>query len=338
MMNIQGKIAKLVDRQDLTEEEARLAMETIMDGEATPAQIAAFMVALKMKGETVDEIAGCAKAMRARASSIKIDVPVFVDTCGTGGDGAHTFNISTTAAFVVAGAGVRVAKHGGRGVSSDCGSADLLEALGVKIDLEPDRVKACINEVGIGFMFAPVFHKAMKHAAGPRREVGQRTIFNLLGPLTNPANAPYQVIGVYTAPLTGLMAEVLKKLGLRRGFVVHGMDGLDEITNTGQTLISEVCDGRVSSYSISPEDLGIETAHVNDLSGGTGQENAEITLCVLKGEKGPRADVVLINAAAALVAAGAAASFKDGVTLARESVRSGSAMRKLQALKDFSHR
>ena len=334
-MIMQHEIAKLVDGRDLTEEEARCAMETIMGGEATPAQIAAFMVALKIKGETPDEIAGCARAMRARASVIEVDAPLLVDTCGTGGDGAHTFNISTTAAFVVAGAGVYVAKHGNRGVSSKCGSADLLEALDVKIDLEPLRVKACIEEVGIGFMFAPVFHQAMKHAAGPRKEVGQRTIFNLLGPLTNPAGASCQIIGVYAPGLTGLLAEVLKKLGHSRGFVVHGMEGLDEISNTGETLIAELHDGAVKTYSLHPRELGIDVAGLDDLAGGTARDNADITLNILKGERGHRTDVVLINAAAALVAAEAAPSLKEGVSVARESLESGAALGKLDALREF---
>lgn len=327
-------ISKLIDRENLTEEEARRAMETIMDGQATPAQIAAFMVTLKMKGETADEIAGCAMAMRSRAATIKVDAPVLVDTCGTGGDGAGTFNISTTAALVVAGAGVPVAKHGNRGVSSKCGSADLLEALGVKIDLAPERVKTCIEEVGIGFMFAPVFHKAMKHAAVPRNQVGQRTIFNLLGPLTNPAGASCQIIGVYASELTALLAQVLKKLGLNRGFVFHGQ-GLDEITTTGETLISELREGEVKTYIISPHELGVKKARLSELKGNSSEENTRITLKILNGEKGPHADIVLVNAAAALMAAGVATSFREGISRAEEAIASGAALGKLEALREF---
>jgi anthranilate phosphoribosyltransferase len=332
---VQEILAKIIERKDLDQEEARNAMETIMDGRATPAQIAAFMIALKMKGETADEITGCARAMRSRAAALKVDAPILVDTCGTGGDGSHTFNISTTAAFVIAGAGVHVAKHGNRGVSSKCGSADLLEALGVKIDLEPQRVKDCIEQTGIGFMFAPVFHKAMKHAAAPRKEVGRRTIFNLLGPLTNPAGASHQIIGVYAPRLTELIAEVLQKLGHGRSFVVHGMQGIDEITNTGETLVCELNNGVLNSYSIMPDDLGVSTASLSELSGGTAEGNARITLEILKGEDGPRTDIVLLNAAAAFAAAGKVPSLKDGVSLGREAIKSGAALDKLDALRAF---
>jgi len=329
-------IKTVIDNHHLTMDEAEQAMDMIMSGEATPAQIAAFITALRMKGETVDEISGFAKTMRNKASRIVLESADVVDTCGTGGDQLDTFNISTTAAFVVAGAGVTVAKHGNRSVSSKSGSADVLEALGIKIDLTPEQVKRCIEEVGIGFIFAPNFHLAMKHAIGPRREIGVRTVFNILGPLTNPAGATAQLLGVYDPKLTETMAMVLGNLGARHALVVHGHDGLDELSNTGESIISELKDGTVKTYTIIPEQCGMKRAAIEDLRGGTAEDNAKITVDILKGRKCPKRDVVILNAAAALIAAGKAESFDDGVKLARESIDSGKAMEKLEALKKCS--
>lgn len=334
---IQEAIRKVVERQDLSEAEAKAAMEQIMAGEATPAQIAAFMTALRMKGETVDEISGCAQAMRERAVRISPRVERLVDTCGTGGDGAKTFNISTAAAFVVAGGGVAVAKHGNRSVSSLCGSADVLEALGVHIDLAPEAVEACIEQVGIGFLFAPRFHASMRHAAGPRREVGVRTIFNLLGPLTNPASARFQLLGVYDRSLTEPIARVLHRLGVEEAFVVHGLDRLDEISITGETQISHLKGGEVTTFVLHPGDVGLKPAGPGEIAGGDAQQNAEIVRRVLSGEGGPRRDIVLLNAGAALVAAGAARDLEDGVSLAARVVDERKALEKLEALVEFTH-
>ncbi len=291
-------------------------MREIMQGEATDAQIAAYITALRMKGETVEEITGSARVMREKAVPIKLDARYQVDTCGTGGDMAHTFNISTTAAFVVAAAGVTVAKHGNRSVSSKSGSADVLQALGVNIEIPSHRAEECIKDIGIGFLFAPMMHLAMKYAIGPRREIGIRTIFNVLGPLTNPAKVTAQVMGVYAADLTTLLARALGNLGTTHAFVVHGMDGLDEITITDRTKVSEFRDGKVEDYFIHPSDFGLATGKAEDLKGGDAKENAAITMDVLKGQKGPRRDIVLLNAAAALAAAGRATDLKEGITLA----------------------
>ncbi|MCL6471785.1 MAG: anthranilate phosphoribosyltransferase [Firmicutes bacterium] len=328
-------IQTVIENKHLTMEEAERVMDVIMSGDATPAQIASLITALRMKGETVDEISGFAKTMREKASRISPEVVDIVDTCGTGGDQLHTFNISTTSAFVVAGAGVPVAKHGNRSVSSKSGSADVLEALGVRIDLPPEDVKSCIEEIGIGFMFAPNFHSAMKHAIGPRREIGVRTVFNILGPLTNPANATAQLLGVYDPSLTAVMALVLGNLGVKHALVVHGDGGLDELSNTGESIIAELKDGQVNTYTIKPEDCGVSRATIEDLKGGTAKENAAITLDILRGEKGPKRDIVLMNAAAALIAADRAVSFKDGMKKAAESIDSGSALAKLEALRNF---
>lgn len=333
---IQQAIQKLVEGLHLTEEEATAAMTVIMDGEATPAQIGAFITALRIKGETVDEIAGFAKVMREKADRITPTASPIVDTCGTGGDGANTFNISTTAAFVVAGAGAAVAKHGNRSVSSKCGSADVLEALGVRIDLDPETVRECIEQVGIGFLFAPRFHASMKHAIGPRREVGIRSVFNVLGPLTNPACAQAQVVGVYDSALTHPIAHVLSRLGVREAYVVHGLERLDEISISGETQISHLKDGTVETFRIRPEDAGLKTAKPEAMSGGDAQENAAIVRSVLKGESGPRRDVVLLNASAALVVAGIASDLAHGVTIAAEAIDSGRAYEKLEALIDFT--
>lgn len=284
---IREAIAKLVEGANLTEDESRLSMQQIMDGEATPSQIAAFITALRMKGETVDEIVGCSLAMRAKAQRIHPRSTTVVDTCGTGGDGANTFNISTTAAIVAAGAGCSVAKHGNRAVSSRCGSADVLEGLGIKIDLAPNQVEQCIDEIGIGFMFAPLFHGAMRHAVNPRREIGVRTVFNVLGPLTNPAGAHVQVVGVYEARLTPVVAEVLGRLGIHEAWVVHGLDRLDEISISDRTQVSHLIDGRVDTFTIAPEDVGLQRAHHMAIQGGDVADNVRVISAVLDGEKGP---------------------------------------------------
>ncbi len=335
---IKEAIAKVITRTNLAEAEAEAVMREIMQGEATDAQISCYITALRMKGETVEEITGSARVMREKAVQVKIDGKYQVDTCGTGGDMAHTFNISTTAAFVVAAAGVTVAKHGNRSVSSKSGSADVLQALGVNIEMPSSRAEACMKEVGIAFLFAPMMHQAMKYAIGPRREIGVRTMFNLLGPLTNPAKVTSQIMGVYSADLTGLLAQALGNLGAKHAFVVHGMDGLDEITITGKTKVSEYKDGAVKEYFLHPADLGIPVGRPEDLKGGDGKDNAAITLEVLKGAKGPKRDIVLVNAAAALTASGRTADLKQGMTLAAECIDSGAALKKLEQLKQFTNK
>jgi anthranilate phosphoribosyltransferase len=326
-------------------------MEVIMSGQATPAQIGAFITALRLKGETVEEITGAARVMRRKATRIRVDndqinidrdeinldLETIVDTCGTGGDGTNTFNVSTTTAFVVAGCGLRVAKHGNRSVSSLCGSADVIESLGVNLDVPPVVVEKCLNEVGIGFLYAPALHSAMKYAIGPRREIGIRTIFNILGPLTNPAGANVQVLGVYKKELTSVLAEVLGGLGSRSAFVVYGEGSFDEISITGKTYLSELKDGRVDTYTIEPEDFGLPRAIPDDIRGGEVQENARIVLSVLQGERGARRDMVLLNAAAALVAARRAADFPEGITQAAEAIDSGRALEKLEGLKKITN-
>ena len=334
---IKDAIARLADRSPLTEQEAESVMLEIMDGAATPAQIAAYLMGLRLKGETVEEIAGSVRAMRAKAIRISVGDPLVVDTCGTGGDGAHTFNISTTTAFVVAGAGLTVAKHGNRSVSSKSGSADVLSALGVKIDVSTDRVAACINEIGIGFLFAPLYHGAMKHCAGPRQEMGIRTMLNLLGPLTNPAGATIQVLGVYEGRLTSLLGNVLMHLGSQHCFVVHGMDGLDEITLTATTQISEATGGILSNYLLNPAEFGLALVPAKQLAGGTPQENAAITRDILQGRKGPKRDIVCLNAAPALVAARKVTSLQDGFVLAGQAIDSGAAAEKLARLIAFTN-
>jgi anthranilate phosphoribosyltransferase len=334
---IKEAIAKITEGIHLTEEEAEAVMREIMEGNATSAQIAAYLTALRMKGETVEEITGSARVMREKAIRIRSDDPMVVDTCGTGGDRLHTFNISTTTAFVVAGAGIRVAKHGNRSVSSSCGSADVLKTLGVRIDVEPVRVEECLNEIGIGFLFAPMFHGAMKHAIGPRQEIGTRTLFNILGPLTNPAGATIQVLGVYASPLADLVAQVLMNLGCQHCFIVHGLDGLDEITITGKTKICEGREGRISCYHIQPEDFGLKAGALKDIKGGGPDENARILLGVLKGEKGAKRDICLLNAAPAIVASGKAKTLQEGIKIAVRSIDSGAALEKLEALKAFTN-
>lgn len=344
-------IQKVVGRSDLSEKEMESAMEVIMTGQATPAQIGAFITALRLKGETIEEITGAARVMRRKATRIRVkddqinidrdeinlDLETIIDTCGTGGDGTNTFNVSTTTAFVVAGCGLRVAKHGNRSVSSLCGSADVIESLGVNLDVPPEVVEKCLNQVGIGFLYAPALHGAMKHAIGPRREIGIRTIFNILGPLTNPAGANVQVLGVYEKDLTPVLAEVLGKLGSRSAFVVYGEGSLDEISIAGKTQLSELKDGRVDTYTIEPEDFGLPRANLDDIRGGDAQENAGIILSVLKGEPGARRDIVLLNAAAALLAAGRATDFPDGITQAAEAIDSGRALEKLEGMKKITN-
>jgi anthranilate phosphoribosyltransferase len=335
---IKDAIAKLADRTNLSDKEAEAVMTEIMEGAATPAQIAAYLMGLRLKGETVEEISGSVQAMRAKAVKLHVGDSLVVDTCGTGGDRSHTFNISTTAAFVVAGAGLTVAKHGNRSVSSKCGSADVLAALGVNINLPTDEVGECINEVGIGFLFAPLYHGAMKHCAGPRHEMGIRTMLNILGPLTNPASASIQVIGVFDAELTELMAKVLVRLGSQHCFVVHGMDGLDELTLTDRTKVSEGKAGVVSSFFVTPEEFGLRRVALKELVGGTAEENARITKEILNGTKGARRDIVCLNAAPALVAGWKAKTLQEGYHVAGKVIDSGAAMVKLERLIAFSNK
>jgi anthranilate phosphoribosyltransferase len=330
-------IAKVIERQDLTEDEAHQAMGIIMEGEATPVQIASFLTGLRMKGESIGEITGFARAMRAKAVPIEVKAGEWVlDTCGTGGDGSSTFNISTAVAFVAAGGGLTVAKHGNRSVSSRCGSADVLEALGVNLQLSPERVQACLKEIGLAFLFAPLFHPAMKHALAPRKEMGIRTIFNLLGPLTNPAGANAQVIGLYRGDLTQPIAEVLKNLGCRGAFVVHGEDHCDEISITGKTVVSHLWKGTIATYEIQPEDFGLKRKTLEQIQGGTAQDNANILLDVLEGVSGPKRDVVLLNAAAAFISTEKTQDLREGIAMAEESIDSGRAMKKLKELIQFS--
>jgi len=333
---IREAIAKLVERENLTPADAEAVMQEIMCGEATPSQISAFLTSLRMKGETAEEIAGCAKAMRAQATKVVTKLSPLVDTCGTGGDGLSTFNISTVVAFVLAGAGVAVAKHGNRSVSSRCGSADVLESLGVKIDLGPGAVGRCIDEIGVGFLFAPLLHPAMKYAMPSRREIGIRTIFNILGPLANPASASIQLLGVYDARLTETMARVLSLLGSKHALVVHGADGLDELSNTGINKITRLYSGEIITYQLDPQELGIPLAELADLKGGLPEENARIVRTLLQGEKGAKRDIVLLNAAAGLVVSEKANDFKEGLSLAGESIDSGAALNKLEQLVQLS--
>src|SRR5262245_43528386 len=342
-------VRALVDRRALTRLEAAAAMEASMSGAATNAQIAAFLTALRMKGETVEELIGLAQVMRQKAVKVRTraadvvaatgtDREMLIDTCGTGGDATGTFNVSTATAFVVAGAGLKVAKHGNRSVSSLCGSADVVETLGIDIGLSPPQVARCVDEVGIGFLYAPLLHTAMKHVMAARREMGVRTVFNMLGPLTNPAGANAQVIGVYARSLVEPLARVLAELGTIRAFVVHGADGLDEISNTGESHVAEVHEGVVRVGALRPEDFGMPRATIRDLQGGDRMENAEIIRRVLDGEAGPRRDIVVMNSAAALVVGGRAQDLKDGVAMAAQSIDSGAARGRLEALIDLSRR
>ncbi len=329
---IKEAIQNVVNGRSLTFEQAASVMDEIMIGEATPAQFAAFVTALRIKGETVDEIAGLASVMQARATPVEVTSPA-VDTCGTGGDGCSSFNISTTAAFIVAGAGLMMAKHGNRAMSSHCGSADVLEALGVKIDLGAEAVAQCLQIVGIGFMFAPIFHPAMKYATAPRREIGIRTVFNILGPLTNPARAKFQVIGVPSRELGEKIASVLHRLGTEHSLVVHGTDGMDEISITGKSLIWDVNQHRASPpYEILPEDLGFMKGSATQIRGGTARQNARILRGILSGEVGVRRNIVIMNAAAALVAGNKASDLKEGVCIAEKTIDNGQALDKLDEL------
>ena len=343
---IREAVEKVARRVDLTENEARQVFEEIMSGKASHSQISAFITALRMKEETVDEITGAAKVMREKSVHIlggknlidietadtAVDDEIIIDTCGTGGTGMNTFNISTATAIVIAGCGLKVAKHGNRSASSECGSADVLEALGVKLEIGPDLVQRCVLEIGIGFMYAPLFHSAMKYAAIPRKEIGIRTIFNILGPLSNPAGATSQVLGVYEPKLTETLAKVLRNLGIRRAFVVCGADLLDEITITGKSKVTELKDRKIRTYFITPEKFGVRRASLDEIAGGNAGENARIVMSVLKGERGPRRDIVLLNAAAGLACGFKARNFKEGVKLAAESIDSGKALDKLLRL------
>ncbi|QPD02962.1 MAG: Anthranilate phosphoribosyltransferase [Candidatus Nitrospira kreftii] len=333
---IKDALAKLADRTDLTAQEAETVMLEIMDGAATSAQVAAYLMGLRQKEETVAEVVGSVNAMRSRATKIRIGSSVVVDTCGTGGDGANTFNISTAAAFVVAGAGITVAKHGNRSVSSRSGSADVLSVLRVKIDLEPRRVADCIDEVGIGFLFAPLYHGAMKQCAGVRQEMGIRTILNVLGPLANPAGATHQVLGVYDAKWTDILGRVLLELGSQHCFVIHGMDGLDEITLSDRTRVSEGKSGVVSSYFIAPEEFDLPRVSKKEFAGGTPDDNAQIIQDILQGRKGPKRDIVCLNAAPAMVVGQKARTLKEGFRLAQQTIDTGAAAEKLERLIAFT--
>jgi anthranilate phosphoribosyltransferase len=343
-MNIQEAISKVVVKEDLTENEMVDVMNEIMGGEATGAQIGSFITALRMKSETIEEITGAVRVMREKATAIDSGVDtaagnVLVDTCGTGGDSSGTFNVSTTTAFVVAGAGIPVAKHGNRSISSNCGSADVLEAIGVKLDISPKKVGQCIQEIGIGFLFAPALHGAMKHAIGPRKEMGIRTIFNILGPLTNPAGANVQVLGVFSSDLTEPLAHVLHKLGSKRALVVHGEGNLDELTVTGLTKVSELMNGKVTTYAINPEDFGLNKAKLEDLQGGSNAEEAAKQMrAVLEGKTGAKRDMVLLNSGAALMAAGLCEDLKTGITQAAKTIDSGAALQKLEQLNTFTNK
>jgi len=333
---IKEAISMLTQNIDLSESEMVDTMTELMEGKLTDAQVGAFLTALRMKGETVEEIAGAARVMRDKATTIKAPKGT-VDTCGTGGDLSHTFNVSTTTAFVVAAAGVPVAKHGNRSVSSKSGSADVLEALGIKIDLLPKKVEECLAKTGFGFLFAPLFHPAMKYAIGPRREIGIRTIFNVLGPLTNPAGAENQLLGVFSERLTESIASAVGSLGLRHAMVVHGKDGLDEITVSDKTIVSELKDGKVTTYTLNPVDFGIPLAACEALVGGDAEDNANITVQVLTGESGPRRNIVLLNAAAALYVSGQAPSIGKGLEMAEKAIDSGDALKKLNEVRKVTN-
>ncbi len=333
---IKEAINMLINNISLMEPEMAGCMNEIMEGKATDAQIGALLTALRIKGETVEEITGAAKVMRAKATTIKAPEGV-LDTCGTGGDMSHTFNISTTTAIVVAASGIPVAKHGNRSVSSRSGSADVLEALGVRIDLPPEKVEKCLFETGFGFLFAPLFHPAMKYAIGPRREMGIRTIFNILGPITNPAGAKRQILGVFANKLTETLAMVLANLGAIEAMIVHGEDGLDEISICSKTRVSRLKDGNVDNFTIEPEDFGIWRSKIEDIRGGDKEDNASITLSILNGEKGPRRDIVLLNSAAGIIVSGKTEDFKTAITIAEDSIDSGRALKKLDDVRRVSN-
>jgi anthranilate phosphoribosyltransferase len=336
-MEIRQAIDKLVNRVDLSEAETIEVMNQIMTGEATPLQVAAVLTALRMKGETVDEITGAARVMREKAHRVNVGSKTVLDTCGTGGDQKGTFNISTTSAFVIAGAGVNVAKHGNRSVSSQSGSADVLGALGVKVDAPRERVEQCIARIGIGFLFAPLLHEAMKYAVQPRRDIGIRTIFNILGPLTNPAMATHQLIGIYSGELLAAIAHVLKNLGSMRAMIVHGLEGLDEISLCGPTKVAELRDGQVREYTVEPGQFGFKSCQLEELHGGNAAQSALIVRSVLEGKPGPARDVVLLNSGAALYVSGRAATIADGIGLAAESIDSAKARQKLEQLVEMTN-
>ena len=335
-MDMQAAIKAVTERRDLTNSEMTSVMRTIMTGEATPAQIGGFLIGLRMKGETVDEIAAAAGVMRELAAKVNVNVSPLVDTCGTGGDGTNTFNISTTTAFVVAAAGGFVAKHGNRSISSKSGSADVLEAAGVNLQLTPEQVAECIEKVGVGFMFAPAHHSAMKHAIGPRKEMGVRTIFNVLGPLTNPAGAPNQVMGVFAEQWLEPLANVLGKLGSRHVMVVHSDDGMDEISISAPTQVAELKDGKVSRYTIEPEQFGIARHDIATLAVDGAEQSLAVMQAVLNGQSGPASDIVALNAGAAIYTSGLADDLKAGVTKAQEVIDSGDARAKLDALVELT--
>ena len=332
---IQKAIERLIERQDLTRAEVVAAMEEIADGGATPAQVGAFLAALRLKGETVDEITGAAEVMRARVDRVRVDREVFVDTCGTGGDGSGTFNISTAAAVVASAAGTRVAKHGNRSGSSRCGSADVLEVLGVRIDLPLEEAGRAIREIGIGFLFAPAAHAATRHVIPARKQIAKRTVFNLLGPLTNPAGAQRQVLGVFSADVMDLVAATLAELGVERAMVLHGAGGLDEISPAGETQIAEVRAGSIRRYTVSPEDFGVQRAPLHAIRGGTPEENAKLIRELLEGERGAPHDAVVMNAAAALVVTDNAEDFRSAAEISAEAIASGAAREKLRQLVSF---
>jgi len=336
-MDMQTAIRAVTEHRNLSADEMTDVMRTIMTGEATPAQIGGFLIGLRMKGETVDEIAAAAGVMRELAARVEVAGEHLVDTCGTGGDAASTFNISTSSAFVVAAAGGQVAKHGNRSVSSKCGSADVLEAAGVNLDLTPEQVASCINEVGVGFMFAPKHHSAMKHAIGPRREMGVRTIFNVLGPLTNPAGAPYQVLGVFSDELLVPLAEVLQKLGSKHVLVVHAEDGMDEISIGAPTHVAELKDGKINSYTITPEQFDLQRGDIASLAVDSAEASLAVVRAVLNNQPGPARDIVILNAGAAIYAADLTPSLEAGIKKAAEVIANGSAAAKLDALIKYSN-
>lgn len=336
-MDITTAIAAVIDRRDLGSDEMEMVMRSIMTGQATPAQIGGLLVGLRMKGETIDEIAAAARVMRELATAVDVSGPHLVDTCGTGGDGASTFNISTASAIVTAAAGGRVAKHGNRSVSSSSGSADVLEAAGVKLDLDPAQVAACIDRVGVGFLFAPQHHSAMKHAIGPRREMRVRTLFNLLGPLTNPAGAPNQVLGVFSAEWVEPLAQVLKQLGGQHVLVVHAEDGLDEISIAAPTRVAELRDGAISTYTVTPEEFGMQRASLDAIAVADAAQSLAMIGAVFDDQPGPARDIVCLNAGAAIYAAGLTASLQQGVELASEVIASGKAKKTLASLIEVSN-
>lgn len=331
-------IQTVADGKDLTREQAQAAMEKLLTGEATQAQIAAFLTALRMKGETIDEIVGLASVLSDKAEHIHPQVGSYIDLVGTGGDSTYSFNISTTSALAAAAAGLPVAKHGNRSISSKSGAADVLEALGVNIMLEPEKVESCIEEVGIGFMFAQTFNKSMRFVGQARSEMGIRTVFNILGPLANPSGAKSMMVGVYDPALTETLAKAMAQLGVERAFVVSGRDHMDEITLTGETVVSELKDGQVTTFTLTPEQFGMQRVSLSELQGGSGAENAEITKAILSGEKGPKRDVVLLNAGAALYVGGVADSVQRGIELAAEAIDTGKALKVLERLAEYTNR